>query len=58
MGHRKVMMEYVKDKDKTYVTFSKRKNGLFKKTSELSTLCNAKVGVFGFTPGGKLTICF
>jgi hypothetical protein len=48
----------VKDKDKTYVTFSKRKNGLFKKTSELSTLCNAKVGVFGFTPGGKLTICF
>jgi hypothetical protein len=46
-------MEYVKDKDARYVTFSKRKNGLFKKASELSTLCNARVGVFGFTPGGK-----
>jgi hypothetical protein len=48
----------VKDKDKTYVTFSKRKNGLFKKANELSTLCNAKVGVFGFTLDGKSTICF
>jgi hypothetical protein len=46
-------MEYVKDKDARHVTFSKRKNGLFKKASELSTLCNARVGVFGFTPGGK-----
>jgi hypothetical protein len=53
MGRRKVKMEYVKDKDARYVTFSKRKNGLFKKASELSTLCNARVGVFGFTPGGK-----
>ncbi|KAK2383734.1 hypothetical protein P8452_38790 [Trifolium repens] len=53
MGRRKVKMEYVKDKDARYVTFSKRRNGLFKKASELSTLCNARVGVFGFTPGGK-----
>jgi hypothetical protein len=53
MGRRKVKMEYVKDKDARHVTFSKRKNGLFKKASELSTLCNARVGVFGFTPGGK-----
>ncbi|KAK2437640.1 agamous MADS-box protein AGL29 [Trifolium repens] len=53
MGRRKVKMEYVKDKDARYVTFSKRKNGLFKKASELSTHCNARVGVFGFTPGGK-----
>ncbi|KAK2437644.1 agamous MADS-box protein AGL29 [Trifolium repens] len=53
MGRRKVKMEYVKDKDARHVTFSKRKNGLFKKASELSTLCNARVSVFGFTPGGK-----
>ncbi|KAK2383732.1 hypothetical protein P8452_38789 [Trifolium repens] len=53
MGRRKVKMEYVKDKDKRYVTFSKRKNGLFKKANQLSTLCNARVAVVGFTPGGK-----
>jgi hypothetical protein len=46
MGRRKVKMEYVKDKDKRYVTFSKSKNCIFKKASELSTLCNARVGVF------------
>ncbi|MCI21249.1 agamous-like MADS-box protein AGL62-like [Trifolium medium] len=53
MGRRKIEMEYLKDKDARYVAFSKRKNGLFKKASQLSTLCNARVGVFGFTPGGK-----
>jgi hypothetical protein len=53
MGRRKVKMEYVKDKDKRYVTFSKRKNGIFTKASELSTLCNARVDVFGFIRRGK-----
>ncbi|KAK7266807.1 hypothetical protein RIF29_19463 [Crotalaria pallida] len=35
------------------VTFSKRRSGLFKKASELITLCGAKVGLVVFSPKGK-----
>ncbi|KAK7266806.1 hypothetical protein RIF29_19462 [Crotalaria pallida] len=35
------------------VTFSKRRSRLFKKASELSTLCGAKVGLVFFSPKGK-----
>ncbi|KAF8100433.1 hypothetical protein N665_0224s0019 [Sinapis alba] len=36
------------------VTFSKRKNGLFKKASELCTLCDARIVVIVFSPSGKV----
>ncbi|KAL0824071.1 hypothetical protein Bca101_047748 [Brassica carinata] len=36
------------------VTFSKRKNGLFKKACELCTLCDAEIAVFVFSPSGKV----
>lgn len=35
------------------VTFSKRRSGLFKKASELSTLCGADVALIVFSPGEK-----
>ncbi|CAH8362336.1 unnamed protein product [Eruca vesicaria subsp. sativa] len=35
------------------VTFSKRKNGVFKKASELCTLCDAHIAVIVFSPSGK-----
>ncbi|KAJ4910977.1 Agamous-like MADS-box protein AGL62 [Raphanus sativus] len=36
------------------VTFSKRKVGLFKKASELCTLCDARIAVIVFSPSGKV----
>ncbi|XP_059634050.1 MADS-box protein SOC1-like [Cornus florida] len=36
------------------VTFSKRRNGLLKKASELSVLCDAEVGLIVFSPRGRL----
>ncbi|XP_019434340.1 PREDICTED: agamous-like MADS-box protein AGL61 [Lupinus angustifolius] len=35
------------------VTFSKRRTGLFKKASELCTLCDAKIGLVVFSPTNK-----
>jgi hypothetical protein len=53
MGRKKIGIEFVENRDARYVTFSKRKNGLFKKANELSILCNARVGIVGFTPAGN-----
>ncbi|XP_019058880.1 PREDICTED: agamous-like MADS-box protein AGL29 [Tarenaya hassleriana] len=53
MGRRKIEMEQVQDTNTRQVTFSKRRTGLFKKASELATLCNAEVGIVVFSPGGK-----
>jgi pheromone receptor transcription factor len=53
MGRKKIEMELVKNRSARYVTFSKRKSGLFKKASELSILCKARVGIVGFTPSGN-----
>ncbi|CAN8269942.1 unnamed protein product [Cochlearia groenlandica] len=53
MGRRKIKMEQVQDTNTKQVTFSKRRLGLFKKASELSTLCNAEVGIVVFSPGNK-----
>ena len=36
------------------VTFCKRRAGLLKKAKELSVLCDAEIGVFIFSPQGKL----
>ncbi|KAK3031015.1 hypothetical protein RJ639_036865 [Escallonia herrerae] len=36
------------------VTFSKRRNGVFKKASELCTICDAQATIIVFSPGGKI----
>ncbi|KAG6692031.1 hypothetical protein I3842_10G092600 [Carya illinoinensis] len=53
MGRRKIEMTMVKDGSSRQVTFSKRRNGVFKKANELATLCGAEVAVVAFSPGGK-----
>ncbi|KAF5472467.1 hypothetical protein F2P56_009184 [Juglans regia] len=53
MGRRKIEMAMVKDGSSRQVTFSKRRNGVFKKANELATLCGAEVAVVAFSPGGK-----
>ncbi|CAN1275362.1 Agamous-like MADS-box protein AGL62 [Linum perenne] len=41
------------NKSNLQVTFSKRRAGLFKKASELCTLCRVEIAVIVFSPAGK-----
>ncbi|KZV23274.1 hypothetical protein F511_02175 [Dorcoceras hygrometricum] len=52
-GRRKVAMEKMENESNLQVTFSKRRNGLFKKASELSTRCGSEPAVVVFSPTGK-----
>ncbi|KAL0729453.1 hypothetical protein Bca4012_025546 [Brassica carinata] len=47
-------MAKIEKENNLQVTFSKRKNGLFKKASELCTLCDAHIAVILFSPSGKV----
>ncbi|KAL8280425.1 hypothetical protein RQP46_007073 [Phenoliferia psychrophenolica] len=42
-GRRKIMIEYIEEKSKRHITFSKRKAGIMKKAYELSTLTGTQV---------------
>jgi hypothetical protein len=53
-GRRKIEMKRMTNDSNMQVTFSKRRTGLFKKASELSTLCGANVALVVFSPGGKV----
>ncbi|XP_051120956.1 agamous-like MADS-box protein AGL29 [Andrographis paniculata] len=53
LGHRKIPMQKIEKDSNLLVTFSKRKSGVFKKASELSTLTGAEAGVVVFSPGEK-----
>ncbi|XVE85236.1 hypothetical protein DITRI_Ditri17bG0075500 [Diplodiscus trichospermus] len=54
LGRQKIEMVKMKKDSNLQVTFSKRRSGLFKKASELCTLCGAQVGIVVFSPGKKL----
>ncbi|XP_010474754.1 PREDICTED: agamous-like MADS-box protein AGL28 [Camelina sativa] len=54
LGRRKVEMVKMKNAANLQVTFSKRRSGLFKKASELCTLCDAQVAIIVFSPSGKV----
>ncbi|XP_042018857.1 agamous-like MADS-box protein AGL27 [Salvia splendens] len=54
MGRRKLKIERIEDKSSRQVTFSKRRNGLFKKAKELSVLCDVDVALIIFSSPGKL----
>ncbi|KAH6760752.1 hypothetical protein C2S51_017701 [Perilla frutescens var. frutescens] len=49
-GRQKIPMRLIQNQDDLYASFSKRRIGVFKKASELSTLCGADVGVVVFSP--------
>ncbi|KAK1273010.1 Agamous-like MADS-box protein AGL62 [Acorus gramineus] len=53
MGRRKVEMKKIEKDKALQVCFSKRRQGVFKKASELSLLCGAHVAVIVFSPGSK-----
>ncbi|XP_059593756.1 agamous-like MADS-box protein AGL29 [Vitis vinifera] len=52
-GRKKIEMKLISASDARQVTFSKRRSGLFKKASELATLCDSETAVIAFSPGGK-----
>ncbi|XP_021639354.1 agamous-like MADS-box protein AGL61 [Hevea brasiliensis] len=56
-GRQKIEIKKVEKENSRYVTFSKRKNGIFKKATELSTLCGADVAVILFSEHGKVFSC-
>ncbi|KAL0422050.1 UNVERIFIED_CONTAM: Agamous-like MADS-box protein [Sesamum latifolium] len=47
-------MVKIENETNLQVTFSKRRAGLFKKASELSTLCGAETALLVFSPGNKV----
>ncbi|KAK9271075.1 hypothetical protein L1049_026664 [Liquidambar formosana] len=54
MARGKVQMKRIENPVHRQVTFCKRRAGLLKKAKELSVLCDAEIGVFIFSPHGKL----
>ncbi|KAI4323961.1 hypothetical protein L6164_023531 [Bauhinia variegata] len=53
-GRRKIEMKKISKESNLKVTFSKRRNGLFKKASELCTLCATEVALIIFSPRQKV----
>ena len=53
-GRQKIEITKISKKNHLQVTFSKRRSGLFKKASELCTLCGANVAIIVFSPAGKV----
>ncbi|KAK2386171.1 agamous MADS-box protein AGL62 [Trifolium repens] len=53
LGRQKIPIEKIGKKSHLQVTFSKRRSGLFKKASELSTLCGVEIAIVVFSPADK-----
>ncbi|KAI3842540.1 hypothetical protein MKX03_034406 [Papaver bracteatum] len=54
MGRGKTVVRRIENATSRQVTFSKRRNGLLKKASELSVLCDAEIALIVFSSTGKL----
>nr|ACH53558.1 MADS-box transcription factor MPF1 [Physalis pubescens] len=54
MVRQKIQIKKIDNLTARQVTFSKRRRGLFKKAQELSTLCDADIGLIVFSATGKL----
>ncbi|KAL6508902.1 hypothetical protein OROHE_021461 [Orobanche hederae] len=52
-GRQKIPIKRIEKESDCYATFSKRRLGLVRKASELSTLCNVDVGLVIYSPTGK-----
>jgi len=52
-GRQKIEIKRIENEEARQVCFSKRRQGLFKKASELSILCGAMVGAIVFSPAGR-----
>ncbi|GLT82694.1 hypothetical protein SLE2022_010520 [Rubroshorea leprosula] len=54
MGRGKIEIKKIENTTNRQVTYSKRRNGIFKKAQELTVLCDAKVSLIMFSSTGKL----
>ncbi|GMI65590.1 hypothetical protein HRI_000228300 [Hibiscus trionum] len=52
-GKQKIEMKLIEKEDDKVVTFSKRRSGIYKKISEITTLCGADILFICFSPAGK-----
>ncbi|CAN1808548.1 Agamous-like MADS-box protein AGL29 [Linum perenne] len=52
-GRQKIPLQKIEDPIGRAITFSKRRRGIYKKASELVTLCGAEIAILVFSPGGK-----
>ncbi|KAL5771998.1 hypothetical protein ACOSQ2_011922 [Xanthoceras sorbifolium] len=53
VGSRKIEIKKISKKSSLYVTFAKRRQGLFNKAGECCVLSGAEVAIITFSPGGK-----
>ena len=53
MGRGKIEIKRIENQTNRQVTYSKRRNGIFKKAQELTVLCDAKVSIIMFSSTGK-----
>ncbi|XP_031268988.1 floral homeotic protein DEFICIENS-like [Pistacia vera] len=54
MARGKIQIKRIENSTNRQVTFSKRRNGIFKKANELTVLCDAKVSIIMLSSSGKL----
>ncbi|KAJ8762131.1 hypothetical protein K2173_007281 [Erythroxylum novogranatense] len=54
MARGKIQIRRIENSTNRQVTYSKRRNGLFKKANELTVLCDAKVSIIMISITGKL----
>ncbi|XP_057249571.1 floral homeotic protein PMADS 2 [Beta vulgaris subsp. vulgaris] len=54
MGRGKIEIKRIENSTNRQVTYSKRRNGLIKKATEITVLCDAKVSVVIFANNGKM----
>ncbi|KAL7261842.1 hypothetical protein ACSBR1_000273 [Camellia fascicularis] len=54
MARGKIQIKRIENSTNRQVTYSKRRNGLFKKANELTVLCDAKVSIIMVSSTGKL----
>ncbi|XP_021760891.1 floral homeotic protein PMADS 2-like [Chenopodium quinoa] len=54
MGRGKIEIKRIENSTNRQVTFSKRRNGIIKKATEITVLCDAKVSVVIFANNGKM----
>nr|GEW83793.1 agamous-like MADS-box protein AGL62 [Tanacetum cinerariifolium] len=53
-GRKKIKIKKIEENNNRQITFSKRRNGLFKKAVELCVLTGAKIAIIVNTPGGRI----
>nr|GFA75145.1 agamous-like MADS-box protein AGL62 [Tanacetum cinerariifolium] len=53
-GRKNIKIKKIEENNNRQITFSKRRNGLFKKASELCVLTGAKIAIIVKSPGGRI----